>query len=189
MQEIRSHRPGTSLVELLLFIGILAIMAGAITSFSLFSRRLGTHNELVAEVEQNGALVIARITQEVQSADVIAYPGPAGIGESLVLVTLTPYKELALQLFHDRLRLIENDANTITFLTTLEVGVDQLSFLHTSGASAEEATLSFAFRVFNKELGVDAVEGQYQRQFRSTVALRPSNVCATNADCTTAPFN
>ena len=189
MQRKNSQRRGVSLVELLLFIGILAIMAGAITSFSLFSRRLGTHNELVAEVEQNGALVTERITQEVQNADIIAYPGAGGIGESLVLVTLTPYREVAFQLFHDRLRIVESDANTITFLTTLEVGVDQLSFLHTSGATPEEASLSFAFRVYNKVIGIDAAEGQYQRQFRSTVALRPSNRCATNADCTTAPYN
>src|SRR3989338_1630082 len=203
MQRMRLHRSGATLVELLLFTGVIAIMAGAIVSFSLFSRGLGTRNELIAEVEQNGSQVIQRILQEVQDADLIAHPSAGKASDTLVLVRLnalphgsTPHKEIVIQLFHDRLRLIETEYDSATarmrvqenvFLTTMNVGVDQISFLHLSDGASEEG-VSFSFRVFNKEAGAEVEANQYYRQFRSTISLRPTHACTSNAQCTTAPY-
>lgn len=203
MQRKHVHRSGATLVELLLFTGVIAIMAGAIVSFSLFSRGLGTRNELIAEVEQNGSQVIQRILQEVQNADLIAYPPAGQAADTLVLVRLnplphgsTPHSEIVIQLFHDRLRLIETEYNTLkarmeikenAFLTTMDVGVDQLSFLHLSAGGSDEG-LSFSLRVFNKEAGTEVEENLYYRQFRSTTSLRPSHACSNDLNCITAGY-
>ena len=204
MERQHLHRSGATLVELLLFTGVIAVMAGAIVSFSLFSRGLGTRNELIAEVEQNGSLVVQRILQEVQNADLIAYPPPGEASDTLVLVRLNPlphgpipHREIVIQLFHDRLRFIETEYNAAkarmeikenAFLTTMDVGVDQLSFLHLSAGGSDEG-LSFSLRVFNKEAGAEVEENLYYRQFRSTTSLRPSHACSSNANCTTSPYS
>lgn len=55
-----SFSKGFTLVELLLFTGIMAIMAGAIVSFSMFGTNVGSTNEVRAEVEAAGANVITQ---------------------------------------------------------------------------------------------------------------------------------
>ena len=60
-----SHRAGFTLVELLLYAGVLAIMALTVMSFTILTARVGSSNEVRAEVEQNGNLVLQRLSRAI----------------------------------------------------------------------------------------------------------------------------
>ena len=161
--------------------GIVAIMAGGIVSFSLVSGRIGTQNSVMAEVEQSGNVVVQGILQEMEQADLVAYPADGVSADTLVLITLEPYTETVIQSFGGRVRILENGGSTVSFLTAENVIVDALTFLHFGENNAEEG-VSFAMRATHKSAGLDAEEGQYTRSFRGTMKLHPS-LCTVDAEC------
>jgi cysteine-rich repeat protein len=176
----KSSRPAYTLVELLLFTGILSLMAGSIVGFSVLSTNVSTRTETMAEVEQGGELVMQRILQEIQNTDFIVYPQTASSSDTLVLATVSPKREVIIHLFHDRIRMIENGTE-ISFLTTEHIGIDDLSFLHFGGSGAGEG-ISVAFLGYNKSIGTTLYKKQYSRIFRGTAVLHGTR-CSTDTDC------
>jgi cysteine-rich repeat protein len=176
----KSSRPAYTLVELLLFTGILSLMAGSIVGFSVLSTNVSTRTETMAEVEQGGELVMQRILQEIQNTDFIVYPPVTTSSDTLVLATVSPKREVVIHLFHDRIRMIENGTE-ISFLTTEHIGIDDLSFLHFGGSGAGEG-ISITFLGYNKSIGTTLYKKQYSRTFRGTAVLHGSR-CSTDTDC------
>jgi cysteine-rich repeat protein len=178
----RCYRLGFSLIELILFTGIIAIMAGAIVGFSLVSSSISSRSETVAEVEKTGELVSHRITRAVQDADIIVYPPIGQVQDSLLLVQASPLKEIFFQVHHGYVRMIEtvNGTPSISYLTTDDVNIGQMLFLHTGSAGNEG--ISFAYSVANEAVGTEMLAGQYVKSFRGTISLH-ANVCAVSADC------
>ncbi len=85
MMHLVHRRPGTTLVELLIFLGILSIVAG-ITLPILFA---STENKLLQQtisvVEQNGTQVVQSATYAIRHAERILSPAPGQTGSFLSL--------------------------------------------------------------------------------------------------------
>src|SRR3990167_5885159 len=140
------QRAGFTLVELLLFTGIIAIMAGTMIGFSLVSSNIAIHNEVVSEVEQNGDLVLQRIIHSIQEGKRIAYPLSDTSADSLLLTSGSAENEIHFYLHGDRMALVED--GEVSYLTTSTVKVDSLSFLHMGTPEVGES-VSVLFRVAN----------------------------------------
>jgi type II secretory pathway pseudopilin PulG len=85
--RLRTQRPGISLIEVLLFVVIMALMAGALLPFLFNVTESRQRQDAIALVEQNGAQVLQTIIQEVRSAERILDPQPGGTGFILALQT------------------------------------------------------------------------------------------------------
>ncbi|MBT3835416.1 hypothetical protein HOF56_04195, partial [Candidatus Peribacteria bacterium] len=172
-----------SLVELLLFTGIVALMAGTLVGVSIVSSDISGRSETRAEVEQNGSLLIQRLIQEIESSDYIAYPPEGQSSKVIILAGLQhdPNREVFIDLHHDRVRMIENGSE-VTFITTEDVGVTQIVFFNNTN-KVNGGTVSVAFQIQNKALGTEVMEGSYNKNFRATASVLPYK-CLTDADCT-----
>ena len=199
-----SSRHGFTLVELLLFTGIISIMAGAIVGFSLVSGNIASRNEIISEVEQNGDVVLQRILRSVgELADAILYPDYGEAANALVLAG--GGSEYVFYQHGDRIAFVE-DGN-VSYLTTGDVVFDNLGFLHYGEEGGAEG-VSVVFSAGNRAVGTEMTENQFARVFRGSASLRAeacinatcgageeccrgdcytSPCCDVDADCVTPP--
>src|SRR3989344_293604 len=181
-------RRGFTFVELLLFAGIISIMAGALVGFALVSNNISVHNEVVSEVEQNGDLVMQRILRTAKEGGRIAYPLSDQAGNELLITSGNPEKEILFYLHGDRIAMVDTAGGVAaaSFLSTGEVTMDALSFLHYGTPESVEG-VSVVFRAANTSISNEVRAGQYTKIFRGTATLPPGG-CTANADCTASPF-
>jgi len=183
LPSVASAKEGFTLVELLLFAGIISIMAGAIIGFSLVSSNVAVHNERVSEVEQNGDLILQRIIRAVETSSRIAHPLSGVTGGELLLDGGQADAEVFFSLHGERMAIAVDGEQS--HLTTGDVIVDNLSFLHFGTTEAGEG-VSVVFRVRNRAGATGAGEGQYTKTFRGTATLPPGG-CTVDADCSGMP--
>gem|GEM_PF-2436893 len=176
-------RKGFSLVELLLFTGIVALMAGTLVGVSIVSSDISSRSETRSEVEQNGSLLMQRLIQEIGNSDYIVYP-PQGQSASIIILSgldHDPNREVFIDLHHDTVRMVEGGIET-TLITTEDVGVTQLVFFNNTSIT-EGGTVSAVFQIQNKSVGTEVLEGSYNKNFRGTASVLPYR-CISDEDCT-----
>lgn len=175
-------RPATTLVELLIFMGILGVVIG-VTIPLLFS---ATENRLlqttISIVEQNGAQVLGSISQRIRSAEKILTPTAGQTGSVLVLQTASGSTDpTMIGLNSGALIIIEH--LTRDTVSTEQVAVTNFIVRNTStSASRQSVSLSF---VVSRTIRLQQPHS-YTRSFETTVSLLPSdstvgNSCGCNA--------
>ena len=80
---------GYTLIELLLYIAILGILLGALTSFFSVSLTARIKNESIVEVDRQGEFMIDMIARTVRAADSITAPTAGASGSTLTLAMPT----------------------------------------------------------------------------------------------------
>lgn len=80
-------RPGVTLVEMLLYITLMAMMSTTIIPLLFNATESRQRQDAIAAVEQNGAQILQTISQEVRDAERIIYPARGGTGYVLALQT------------------------------------------------------------------------------------------------------
>lgn len=80
-------RPGVSLIEMIIFIAVVALMAGAMLPLLFAATESRQRQDAIALVEQEGAQVMESIMQEVRDAERILDPPAGGTGYILALQT------------------------------------------------------------------------------------------------------
>lgn len=83
------HSHGFTLIELLLYIAIVSTLLITITGFFALSADSRIKNQTIAEVDQQGAIVMDTITQAVRNANGVTTPAVGGTGASLSLAMPT----------------------------------------------------------------------------------------------------
>ncbi len=153
-------------------------MAGAIIGFSLVAGNLAVNEEKTSEVEQNGDVVLQRILRTVgEKADAIAFPAAGETAASLLL-----HADGTEYLFYqhgDRIAMAED--GTVSYLTTDNVLIDYLTFLHYGNPDQGEG-VSVVFRAGNAAIGTEVRARQYTKTFRGSAGLRPGK-CQIDGDC------
>ena len=81
------HRPGITLIEVLLFVVLMGMMVVTIMPLLFNSTESRQRQDAIALVEQNGAQIIQSITQAVRSAERVISPAQGGTGYILSLQT------------------------------------------------------------------------------------------------------
>src|SRR5690349_17675921 len=81
------RQKGYTLIELLLYITVTAVLLGALTLFFAMATNARVKNQTVLEVERQGQQVIETVTQSIRSADAITAPVLGASGSSLTLTT------------------------------------------------------------------------------------------------------
>lgn len=81
----RQARPGFSLLEVILFIGILSIIIGTVLSVSISTEEARIRQKAISEVEQRGAQIMETITKNIRRAEGILIPAINQTGSVLGL--------------------------------------------------------------------------------------------------------
>jgi Tfp pilus assembly protein PilW len=134
MIEIKK-KPGFTLVELLLYVGISSAILLATSIFLSVLLESRVKNQTISEVEQQGVQVMQLITQTVRNADLINIPTIGASGASLsVNNSLASTTPTVFDLSGGVIR-IKEGANVVINLTNSKVTVSNLSFFNLSRTS------------------------------------------------------
>ena len=80
-----TSKKGFTLVELLLYIGLVVIILLAVVQLLAVMFQSRIKHQVITEVEEQGMLVIQRIIQSIRNADAILSPTIGGVSSSLSL--------------------------------------------------------------------------------------------------------
>ena len=85
MKTTHVTRSGFSLVETILFVGILAIISGAIVGVFISTQEARIRQQYVSSLEQRGTGVVASMTKNIRQAESIIVTATGQTGTTLVL--------------------------------------------------------------------------------------------------------
>jgi type II secretory pathway pseudopilin PulG len=169
---VRSNetQKGFTLVELLLYVSLVGLMSFVIAAFVPLLLDTREKNTTIAEVEQQGALVLGRIAQEVRNAEAITSPSAGSNGSSLTLDVVAGADDpTVFDLSSGALRITQG-AGSATDLTNSRVTVSDLDFENLSAAGTP-GTVQFSFTItHNNSSGRNAYD--FSQSFVGSSSLR-----------------
>ncbi|HLD21096.1 MAG TPA: prepilin-type N-terminal cleavage/methylation domain-containing protein [Patescibacteria group bacterium] len=158
-----THKTGFTLVELLVSLGLSAILLLVILSLTVSVIRSQTSQQAIAELEQQGAMVMALVTQTLRNAEGINSP-TTGTSASVLSVDVVMLADdpTVFDLSESQIRVTRASASPINltspFLEAMALTFTNVSTADSPGAVKIEFTLSH-----------DSIE----RTFYGTATLRP----------------
>jgi len=123
---------GFTLVELIIYIGIVSVMLLAISNFVFFLSYSRIKSQTIAEVEQQGMQVMQIITQTIRNAESINFPSSGATSSELSLeITETAKNQTVFDIFGGTIRITEG-INSPIILTSSRLTVSELIFQNLS---------------------------------------------------------
>jgi len=161
---------GFTLVELVLYVSLAAILLVGVSIFFSVLLNARTKNKTIAEVEQNGVQVMNLITQTIRNAIKINSPAQGTSAASLsVNVADASSSPTVFDLVDGAIRLTEGSSTPIT-LTSSRITATNLTFANLSRAGTFGTIhVEFALNYINPE-GRNELE--YQKIFYGSASLR-----------------
>lgn len=123
--QLAKQRSGSTLVELLLYLGLFSIVLAIITNLFLTTLEVYQEAQAVSLIEQQGRFIVSRIQYDVVRADNILVP--AGLGEMGDSLTLTiGAEQVSYQLSGTTLQW--SSAGNTEALHSSDIRVDSITF-------------------------------------------------------------
>lgn len=155
---------GTTLVELLLYMGLLTVFITGLTTLFLTSVETQLEGQAVSVVTQEGQFILQRIEYDVYRADAITSPSPGSSSSTLSLtiggVTYT---------YQLNGQVLELTSNSVTEpLHRVDLLVSDLQFTRISdGSNFDSLRVSF-----DASAGARPPRGSEERSFQTTIGKR-----------------
>ncbi len=167
---MRRKNRGFTLVELLLYGGLLSILIFSTTIFLTLILQTRTKNQVITEVEQQGALVLVRLMQVVRNSVLINTPATGASGSSLSVSMPQAALNPTVFALSSGVITMTQGASSAVSLTNNLVSVTGLTFSNVSRASTPgTARVQFTVSYINNS---GRNEFDYSKTFDSDVSLR-----------------
>lgn len=171
MTKKQINKSGFTVIEMILYMGLLSGLLIAITDIFLSSLNVKIGSEATSSLEQDGRYIISRLTYDIHRAQNIVSPSSLGATADALTLTVggSPYlystlaRNMWLQDNIDTQRLNGNKTD-ITFFSVTRLGNDPV--LYPNDKSPKD-TLQIVFT-----LVATASSGLETRTFQTTVGLR-----------------
>ena len=160
-------RAGTTLVELILFVSITAMMTGVVLSFSLLSTQVGMRTEVMADVQHAGTFATDYISQKVRASDEVDVAG----GD---LTLTTGGIETVYSLEDGKLRETDYASGDFSYITPENVRIDNLNFVLLGETESNKDGVTISFDIANSNPGGVLKIPAHNLSFHMTVAGRGS---------------
>lgn len=160
------YRLGFTLIEIILYIGIIAIVFSAIVPFALTVIGNGSKSAVQQEVYGNARFISEKIKYEVRRASGITTVSASSIS----LTNFSPDSTTVIDLSAGKVRINKNGAGAIN-LSADGVTVSDLTF--TNNTSADNKTKNISFTLTVATSGV-------REEYQSTISLRGSAEVRSN---------
>lgn len=170
MSQSLIHNRGYTLIELLLYVGIVSTLLVGITLYFASVAEARVKNQTIMEVEQQGAMVMDHITNTVRNATSVSAPAIGSSANQLTVVVPTgSLSPTIFDLSSEAIRIKEGVAAAIA-LTSSDIRVTSLSFTNMSrSATVEVVRVTFTMSHVNPS---NRNEYDYEKIFTSSVTLR-----------------
>lgn len=170
-------RSGVTLVELLLFVGILALSTGAIIGFFLLTTDARVRHAVASDVEQSAIQVQGLLENEIRHAERIIDPAQGSSGAVLTLqVADDDTGPVIISVESGYLLIVRHDAEYL--LTPPDVTVSGWRVYNVSASSARQ-TATVEFTVSKR---IPLIKGgTYSRLVRQTFTVFPDDARSGNA--------
>lgn len=143
MRLMHRLRAGTTLVEFLLFLGILTFVGSALTYMLLATEDARVRQGSIGEFEQHGARIVQLFTRSIDHAEDVLDPPAAHTGSILTLQmnAESEYATVFAATASGNLLFIQKDTGSL--LLPEAITMTNLVFRNVAGVSAKSATFSF----------------------------------------------
>ncbi|MDP6561794.1 MAG: hypothetical protein QF793_02615 [Candidatus Peribacteraceae bacterium] len=167
----RASHPGTTLIELLLFLAFFGLSSGVLLAFFFMTSEQRVRQQAIATVEQTGVQLTQTLTNRIRNSERILSPALGTSGSIL-----------ALQLADDTLHptivalsgtlLYVGEANVLKTLSSSNVEISDL-IIHNTSSAEDKASILIQFDVSRKiPLSIPL---HYARRFEALVPLFPDD--------------
>ena len=164
-------RPGTTLVELLLFLAFFALSSGVLITFFFMTSEQRVRQQAIATVEQTGVQLTQTLTNRIRSSERILDPALGATGSLLALQLSDADLHPTIITLSGSL-LYVGEANTIKAISSDDVEISNLLITNTSSA-ADRASVLIQFTVMRTvPLSIPL---DYSRTFETLIPLFPDN--------------
>lgn len=167
--RIKSNR-GFTLIELLLYVTIAGVVLLALSVLLSLLMQIRIKNEVITEVDQEGALVMQSITQTIRNATSITSPVLGTTGTSLTLVVPTGTNSPTVFDLSSGVVRIKEGAGSVVSLTSSKVLVSSLSFQN-AGRSGTNGSIKIQYTVTYNSVS-NRQEYTFSRTFYGTASIR-----------------
>lgn len=166
-----AHRPGTTLIELLLFTAILVIVSVSVIPILFYATEDRLLQQTASVVEQNGTQLLQTIAYRVRHAERIISPSPGTAGSVLVLQTSSGATNPTIIGISTGAMLFIHHTIQET-LSSTQVAVEDLEFRNTS-TSATRQSVQVTFRL-SRTIRLQSPRS-YSRQFEAVFTVFPDD--------------
>jgi type II secretory pathway pseudopilin PulG len=164
-----TYRPAFSLVELILFFGIFAIIATTLTTVYLATQDARIRQQYIAEVEQRGTQLMDAFGKIIRRAEVVMIPasGQSGSLLALQMAINTEYPTILSQTSSGNILLVQKTSTSS--LVGPRLTVKNMSFVNIGGSN-----VVFAFDI---QTTIPTIPPKlYSRHFEGTATLFPVDI-------------
>ena len=166
MKYKRTRQSGFTLVEVIIYTGLLTIVMGGFVAFSLTMVGLKSKNHVMEEINVNGRNVINILSSKIREAESVVNPGKGDTSTSLSL--LMPNGS-TITILNENGRLLLNNGTSSDSITKNEVVVSNLNF---SNLSCERASDAINISFFIEYKNNSSMEYSYSKNFTTAEIVR-----------------
>lgn len=177
MKRMGSSRSGLTLVELLLFMGLLAMGSGAVIGFMMLSSESRVRQEAASRADDNGLQLLQLLEHEIRQSERIIAPSAGGSGRVLVLQSSDPESDpIVIGAQSGAMLLVRRDVEHT--VSPSEVTVSDFHAYNVS-AAADRPGVRVVFTVSS----IVPLPGipPYVRTFESAVTVFPDDLTSGNS--------
>lgn len=161
--QIIKNKKGFTLIETLIYVGIISLLASVFISFGILVYELRAKSEAIGEININGKSALSLISEKIRSAESISSPGIGAT--STVLILNMPDSSVSSITLIDNVLILTEGGRQLN-ITNTNVIISNLEFLYIFSGS-ESGTVNFSFNIaYNSEIE------NYQKNIISAVSLK-----------------
>lgn len=169
MIPLLRRRPGFTLIETMMFLGILGMMGVVLTSVFVSTQEARARQQGIALVEQRGGQLMFILTRRIRRAETVLWPASGYTGSILALqmAQSTEFPTIVARTSSGNLLIIEEETRSLAFTGNLVV--NNLLFRNVGGTNV---ILSFDLQT----TFISPKRNTYTRHFESTVTIFPDDL-------------
>lgn len=145
MCKASSLRKGFTLIEMLLYVAASSFFLLSITTFFSFVMGTQSKNQITQEVNQQGVLVMERITQTIRGAVDVVTPSYGTSSQILSVSTNASATNPTSVYVTNGMLYIQEGTSTAVAISNSKVLVRNLSFINTSASTTQSGTVRVRF--------------------------------------------
>lgn len=167
MTQLFSRRSGLTLIEIILFLGILSIMSGAIIGVMLDTQDARVRQHSIASLEQQGTHVLTTATKMIRRAERVTSPIAGDTGSTLFL-QMGKNEEYPTIIMHNGSGITLVQKSTTSALLNTEMHLSDMSFRNVGGTNVWMSfTLTTVIPTLSKQI--------FSRTFNGSATLFPDD--------------
>ena len=167
MQKIWKSAPGVTLVELLLYMGIFAILLTLLTTIFSQITAVQLEADATSSIQLDGRYVLSRLSYDIHRADAIVSPVLGGQASTMQLTingsTYTYNVDGSGNL------IVTDGAGAVSMLNSYNTTIPSITFQQVGNFAGGDSTIQITYTVTSR---TEESKGPVSRSFSTTVGLR-----------------